>query len=186
MQFLKKTLRKEYKLLRNNISSRDEKENIIYEKLISHELFENADFIFMYASHSGEVSTKKIALYAEEKGKKTAFPFCTDDKGSMEFYFSKYSELKDGMYGIKEPDSALCEKAYSTEKSVCIVPGIAFGKNGERLGYGKGYYDRFLETFKGKTVALSFEECLSNDIPMESHDKKINYLFTDKKIYKSE
>jgi len=75
-------------------------------------------------------------------------------------------------------------EAVFSEKSLCIVPGIAFGKNGERLGYGKGYYDRFLESFKGKTVGLSFEECLSENIPMEAHDRKIDYLVTDKKIYK--
>ena len=56
--------------------------------------------------------------------------------------------------------------------------------NGERLGFGKGYYDRFLESFNGITVGLSFEECLSDSIPMEEHDKKIDYLITDKKIYK--
>ena len=102
----------------------------------------------------------------------------------MEFYFSLQSELKKGMYGIYEPDRDRCEKAVFSNKSLCIVPGVAFGRNGERLGFGKGYYDRFLESFNGITVGLSFEECLSDSIPMEEHDKKIDYLITDKKIYK--
>ena len=88
------------------------------------------------------------------------------------------------MYGIYEPDREKCDKAVFTDRTLCIVPGVAFGKKGERLGFGKGYYDRFLEAFTGKTVGMSFEECLTDEIPMEKHDRKMDYLITDEKIYK--
>lgn len=186
MTDLKKILRKEYKVLRNSISDREEKEAVITEKLLCSEIFEKADCVFLYAATNGEVSTSEIAEIAELSGKKTAYPFCKDKNGEMEFYFSKAENLKKGMYGIPEPDTDLCQKAKSTENSLCIVPGLAFGRKGERLGYGKGYYDRYLEHFSGVTAALFFEECLCENIPMEKTDKKIDYLFTDKKIYKTE
>lgn len=184
MSFLKKNLRKEYRILRRAVENRESKEEFITASLISSELFRNADCVFLYCSFDGETSTEGISEEAEFLGIKTAYPYCVDKDGTMEFYISLRKDLIKGMYGIYEPDRENCEKAASSENSLCIVPGVAFGRNGERLGFGKGYYDRFLEDFKGKTVGLSFEECLSASIPMETHDKKIDYLITDKKIYK--
>lgn len=184
MNSLKKDLRREYRIIRKATEKREQKEKVIIDTLISSELFRNADCIFLYCSHDGEINTGRISFEAQRLGIKTAYPYCVDENGIMEFYFSVRENLKQGMYGIYEPDRGKCEKAVFTEKSLCIVPGISFGKNGERLGYGKGYYDRFLSTFKGKTVGLSFEECLSECIPMEKHDRKIDYLITDEKIYK--
>lgn len=184
MNSLKKDLRREYRIIRKATQKREQKEKVIIDTLISSELFRNADCIFLYCSHDGEINTDRISFEAQKLEIKTAYPYCVDENGIMEFYFSVRENLKQGMYGIYEPDIEKCEKAVFTEKSLCIVPGISFGKTGERLGYGKGYYDRFLSTFKGKTVGLSFEECLSECIPMEKHDRKIDYLITDEKIYK--
>lgn len=182
---LKKNLRKEYKL-RCDVKDRKKKEIVIIERLLKSDLFREADYIFLYASRSDEFSTKEIAFEAEKLGKETAYPFCENENGEMTFYLSCRDDLKQGMYGIMEPDSSFCRKAEFTKKSLCIVPGITFGKKGERLGYGRGYYDRFLRNFSGKTVALCFEECLCDRIPMEEHDIKINYLITEKEIYKTE
>lgn len=184
MSFLKKDLRKEYRILRKEILNREDKEKLIIDSLVSSDFFRNADCIFLYCAYDGEINTEAVSQEAERLSIKTAYPFCVDRDGTMEFYFSLQSELKKGMYGIYEPDRDRCEKAVFSNKSLCIVPGVAFGRNGERLGFGKGYYDRFLESFNGITVGLSFEECLSDSIPMEEHDKKIDYLITDKKIYK--
>ena len=185
MNDFKKSLREEYKL-RSDVENRKEKEKAITDLLINSDLFSNADTVFLYASDKKEVSTENIALEAERIGKKTAYPFCENKNGEMCFYLSNRNELKKGMYGISEPDTQNAKKAYFTEKSLCIVPGVAFSKRGERLGRGKGYYDRFLSEFKGKTVALSFEETLCENTPTEEHDVKINYLVTEKMIYKTE
>lgn len=184
MNSLKNALRKEFKILRREVKDRTEKEKRIFSLFVSSELFSGADNIFLYASSDCEVSTELIAEFCEASGIRTAYPYCVDKNGIMEFYFSDRNSLKIGMFGIAEPDIEKCEKGFFTENSLCIVPGIAFGKNGERLGYGKGYYDRFLENFSGTVIALSFEESLSDKIPMEKHDKKTDYLITDKKIYK--
>lgn len=180
----KNQLRKEIRQ-KGDVEDRKEKEERIIENLLSSELFSESDYVFLYASHKNEISVDRIALSAERLGKKTAFPFCENKDGGMKFYFTNLSDLKDGMYGIREPDKGKSEEAFYTEKSLCIVPGVAFGLKGERLGMGKGYYDRFLSEFTGKTVGLSFEERLCDNIPMDKHDIEIEYLVTENKIYKT-
>ncbi len=184
MSELKKRLRKEIRQ-KSDVENSKEKERKITERLIKSQIFLEADAVFLYAALNNELSADEIALEAERLKKKTAFPLCEDENGKMKFYFTELKNLKKGMYGIREPDKLKSEKAYFTEKSLCIVPGLAFGVNGERLGKGKGYYDRFLSEFTGKNVGLSFEERISDRIPMEKHDIKIDYLVTENKIYKT-
>lgn len=184
MSELKDRLRKEIKL-KSDIENRSEKERLIAGRLLQSKIFLEADNVFIYAALKSELSADEIALEAEKLGKKTAFPFCEDKNGKMEFYFTELRNLREGMYGIREPDKFISEKAEFTEKSLCIVPGLAFGIKGERLGKGKGYYDRFLSEFTGTTAGLSFEERISDSIPMEKHDIKIDYLVTENKIYKT-
>ena len=184
MTALKNYLRKEYRARRVSVEDRENKEKLIAFNLFSLDFFKSADCIFLYCAHDGEINTDMICDEAEKLGIKTAYPYCEDRYGLMEFYFASRKNLIKGMYGIYEPDKEKSQKAVFTENSLCIVPGVTFGKKGERLGYGKGYYDRFLSSFRGKKLALSFEECLSDEIPMEAHDIKIDYLITDKEIYK--
>lgn len=181
----KNLLRKEIKL-KGETENRSEKEKKITQRLIKSQIFLEADVVFLYAALNNEFSVDEIALEAERLKKKTAFPLCEDENGKMKFYFTELKNLKKGMYGIREPDKLKSEKAVFTEKSLCIVPGLAFGIKGERLGKGKGYYDRFLSEFTGKTVGLSFEDRISDSIPMEKHDIKIDYLATENKIYKTD
>lgn len=68
--------------------------------------------------------------------------------------------------------------------TVLLIPGIAFTKNGERLGRGKGFFDKYLQNFKGKKIALGFECQIRESLPVESHDVKVDYLITEKDIYK--
>lgn len=184
MSLIKDQLRKEIRLKSSTYRCK-EKEEKIAEHLIESPLFIEADTVFLYAALKSEISVDKIATQAEKLGKKTAFPFCEDRDGEMKFYFTELGKLKEGMYGIREPDKKICEEAFFTEKSLCIVPGLAFSKKGERLGKGKGYYDRFLMQFSGKTVGVSLEETVYESIPTEKHDIKIDYLVTENKIYKT-
>lgn len=66
---------------------------------------------------------------------------------------------------------------------IMVIPGLAFGKKGERLGRGKGYYDRYLADYKGIKVGVALEIQIRNDIPMDEFDVYMNYVITDKHIY---
>jgi len=165
-------------------AEREAFEKSIADILIHSELYKNCSSIFLYSATGSEVRLDSVFSKALSDGKKVAFPLCTDRDGNMEFYFiTDEAQLKSGMYGIKEPDKEICKAAESDSESLCLVPGLSFSLNGGRLGYGKGYYDRFLTKFRGTSVGVCFESCISESLILDEHDKKVNYLITDKKIY---
>ncbi len=177
-------LREKFRDVRSAVKSAD-KDIKIYEHTTECGVFRSAGTVFIYYSVGSEADTTKIIQYALSCGKKVALPKCTDRNGSMDFYYIRDIEnsLTDGIFSLKEPDVAVCEKAYSTEDSLCIVPALAIDKTGHRLGYGRGYYDRFLSSFKGKTVGLCYEECLCDKLPHDKYDVSLNMIVTDNKIF---
>lgn len=180
----KVSLRVKYREIRKGITERTAKEKSISDFFLKSKLYKDCQSLFIYSATGSEVCIDHILKKALYDGKKVAFPVCTDRDGNMDFYFiSDTKQLKSGMYGIKEPDINICEPAFCGADSVCLVPGLCFDLKGGRLGYGKGYYDRFLEKFSGIAVGICFEECLSDEITLGNHDKKVNYLITDKRIY---
>lgn len=77
---------------------------------------------------------------------------------------------------MREPDPGLCAKASYFSGAVCVVPGLSFDRRGFRLGYGKGYYDRFLEKFTIITVGLCYNELLSGALPADAYDVPVDYI----------
>ena len=125
--------------------------------------------LLCYASRSDEADTWKILRAAWQRGKTVALPRCAKD-GQMAFYrVSSESELQCGMLGIREP-SAGCPLYLPTPDDLCIVPGLAFDRRGFRLGYGGGYYDRFLAEYPMHTIGLCYPNCLADVLPSEPFD----------------
>lgn len=180
----KSELRKKYAAVRASVKDRNELSSKIADFVINSEFYKKADKVFCYCATGCEVGTEEIIRNALSDKKKVALPKCTDKYGNMTFYYiSSFDDLIEGMYGIPEPDTGF--KADTSDSgSVCIVPGLAFDLKGYRLGYGKGYYDRFLETFDGVSVGVCFEACLTEAVPADKFDMKVNYIITDKTIYK--
>ena len=180
---MKRLKRKELRRKRELIQNREQLSSLIADTFLSTDLYKNARVLLLYFSVGSEVSTHKIFSKALVDSKRVAFPVCLDEDGVMEFYYvNDITDLEEGMYGIRAPKGG-CEKFDDCKNSVCIVPGIAFDKKGYRLGYGKGYYDRFLEHFDGISVGLCFNEMLEEDLPADSFDKRADYIITDKQIY---
>ena len=117
------------------------------------------------------ISCAKIALPISEKNGELTLRILTDS-------------MKAGLYNIPEPspDSPV---ARPSEIDLAIIPARALGKNGERLGRGKGYYDRFLEKCSCTTIGLCYDEQIFDNIPMSNHDKFIDYVITPTAIYTS-
>lgn len=180
----KALLRARYRKIRGSINNREIAENIICDKILKSDFYNNCLSVFLYASTASEVSVDKVIADALKNGKKVALPLCADKNGNMEFYYIKsLDDIKLGMYNIREPDSSFCEKAHSDNRTICFVPGLCFDKKGFRLGYGKGYYDRFLGNFNGFSVGVAFDDCVTDNLPRDEFDKNVSYLITDKKIY---
>ena len=180
----KKALREKFRAVRKSAKSED-KDSKIFVLTVESDFFLCADTVFLYCSVGSEADTLRIINYALSAGKRVALPKCTDRNGSMDFYYITDTEksLTDGMFSLKEPDSDVCDKAYATEASLCIVPALAVDKRGYRLGYGGGYYDRFLSSFKGIRAGLCYEECFCEELPYDEHDIRLNRIITDYKIY---
>ena len=131
-----------------------------------------------------EVDTVMLIKQLLSGGAEVAVPKCTGGLGNMEFYIIKdFSCLSAGAYGISEPDESVCYRAIPCGRTLCIIPGLAFDRLGRRLGFGKGYYDRFLVNFGGITAGLCYECCMRDEIPHEEHDAVMDYVITENNCF---
>ncbi|MBO4878421.1 MAG: 5-formyltetrahydrofolate cyclo-ligase [Ruminococcus sp.] len=176
----KKQLRKHFSALRDSITS-PEKDRLICERLLESGRIRNADTVLLYAAFRSEVSTDLLFKGLSELGIRAAFPLCHKD-GIMTFHLvNDVSELKEGSYGIQEPDMDLPQPV-PTERTVCIVPGLAFTEDGGRLGYGGGFYDRFLREHPMiYTAAAAYEGQITPELPLEEHDIRLRSIYTDER-----
>lgn len=177
----KSNLRKKYKALRREIHCKDY-DNAVCKNLLTSELYKNAEKVLLYAGLDDEICIDSVIIDALKKGKKTALPVCSDDKGNMDFYYiNSLNDLKLGFFSVREPDKAKCEKCSDFSHALCIVPGISFDKKGYRLGYGKGYYDRFLKKFTLISVGLCYNELICDNLPTDRFDVPVNFILTQDK-----
>lgn len=187
----KKTLRKKMLEERNRMT-REEQLSLSYaimEKTVSHYEFRNAEEILFYASYQSEVVTDGMIEYAFMLGKKVYCPRVISDEGKewMEFFrIFSMNDLKQGYHGIREPEPIPDRKFIpSANKALLIMPGAVFDRGGHRIGYGKGFYDKFLaekkEAFSCK-IALAYDFQLLTEIPYEKHDAVAEMIVTQKDI----
>ena len=180
---IKKELRRFYREKRKSIADKEVKDKRICECFLNSELYKNARTLLCYAALKDEINTDSIIIRALKDGKKVALPRCLDFNGNMDFYYIKsLSELTEGAFGIREPDIHICGKVKNFTDCVCLVPALAYDKNGYRLGYGKGFYDRFFKKFIIISVGLCYNETLSDGLPVEEHDEAVDYIATDHEI----
>lgn len=172
---MKEKLRNDYRYLRANIINKDLKDNIIFSKVISNKKVICSDTILIYASNNEEVSTIKLIEYFL-KIKKVGVPRIENDV--MNFYYIKsIDELKKGYFGLLEPITN--DKVEVFDNTVSITPGICFSKDLYRIGYGKGFYDRFYDKYDIYSIGLCYSDCLVNYIPNDKYDRKVNEIITD-------
>ena len=180
---IKAELRQFYHEKRKSLADRDVKDRLICEHFLNSGLYKNAKLLLCYAALKEEINADFIIEKALADGKKVALPRCLDKSGNMEFYYiDSLSKLSVGSFGIREPDFKACKKVESFSDCVCLVPGLSFDKNGCRLGYGKGYYDRFIKKFIFISVGLCYNELLSEALPTEQHDKAVDFIVTEHEI----
>ena len=94
------------------------------------------------------------------------------------YYINSLNDLKVGLFGILEPTTQ--EKVNNYENTTCIVPGICFDKNNYRIGYGKGFYDKFLSNKNIYTIGICYKETLINKIPIDKYDISLNEIISTK------
>ena len=166
----KNELRKIYKYIRNNIKDRNIQNEIIFNKVISLEKVKKADTILIYVSFNNEVDTLNIIKYFLGK-KKVAVPKVNGNEMNF-YYIDSFNDLSKGSFNILEPITT--NKVTNFDNSICIVPGLCFDKENYRLGYGKGYYDKFLSNKNIYTIGLSYKETIIKKLPIDKYDIKLN------------
>ncbi len=176
----KETMRQEFLSLRDSLpeDSRLFWSAQIREHILNYIKEHGPDILFSYCSFRSEPDTFRLMEQLLSMGKTLALPKC-EKGGVMEFFrVRRLEDLKKGAYGILEPTA---EEKLSPEKAeLILVPGCAFSKEGHRLGYGGGYYDRYLpKATRAKRLGVCFSACLAEEIPTTAFDSKMDGIFTE-------
>ncbi|HAQ06621.1 MAG TPA: 5-formyltetrahydrofolate cyclo-ligase [Bacillus bacterium] len=163
----------------------------LYEDLsyqIAHRLYEDvswksASTIGITISKSPEVDTFQLIRKAWEQGKRIVVPKCEANSRSLNFReLTRFSQLETVYFGLYEPVVGETKSVDPVEIDLIVVPGLAFSKNGYRLGFGGGYYDRFLQNYQGNTLSLAFQKQLIPDLPIETHDIAVGKIITEAEV----
>lgn len=185
----KQELRSRYLNYRNQLSlhERREKSARIWEVLKEEAVYQNAEILLVYMDYRSEVMT---CGFVEELLKEHRKRIFAPKVAGMDIHFYEVAGMEDftdGYQGILEPEKdesrLFTEQTAKTKECLLLVPGAVFDRQRGRMGYGKGFYDRYLEAFPDlKSAALAFECQIAKRVPVEAHDKKPDMIITEKGI----
>ena len=182
----KKRLRKQILALRDAMPAdeREEKSRRIAEMLVSMPLYDGTDILLTYVNYQSEVDTTDLVNKALADGKRVFAPKVSGE--TMEFYqLTGMEDLQEGYKGIREP---VCGEMFDAEtvkgQMLMLMPGAVFDEECHRIGYGKGFYDRYLKRLlktgiSVQTLALCYECQVLSKIPFEKHDVRPQAILTE-------
>lgn len=181
----KESIRKELLDIRKNLSDSDveEKSSRIVQQVINLTEFQTAGHIHCYVSMAtkNEVKTREIIQFCIERDKIISVPKMEPDGELSHHSITSIQDLTMNNWGVPEPST--CSKVDLSEIELIMVPMVAGDLNKNRIGYGKGYYDRFLKKVEAVKIGLLFEcQLLGNTIPVNAYDVPLDILVTEKRI----
>lgn len=186
----KKVIRQLILETRNRMSEaeRQEKSRKIMSMVKQQKEYQTCRLLFAYASFGSEVITRELIREALSEGKRIALPraFISAGEPCMEFYeITEDSQLTTGFKGILEPNVFhKCVHKTVEPPDLMLMPGVAFDKSRNRIGYGKGFYDRYLQGHPGiRTIAVAYACQVVAMIPASAYDYRPDRLFTEERIY---
>jgi 5-formyltetrahydrofolate cyclo-ligase len=193
---LEKVLREKQEL-RLNVTGRRKIQNeadvlsrLIWDEILALPQFTSAHTIMIYLDIGNEVRTRRYVPELWRLGKKVVIPYCVARELRL-FHLKNMDELSPGTWQILEPKPEWRERAErqveAAELDLIVVPGLAFDRYGGRLGLGKGYYDHFLPHIRSDAVKIApaFECQLVDKIPVLPHDVGVDFVVTEKAVYKA-
>ena len=181
----KKFLRTHYSKIRKELGGqeRDRQSSSLVRTASSLPEFKNCKMLLCYYPIGNEPSILPLAKLAIDMGKTLAFPISDTQTHTLSFrVVTSLDQLKLGAYNICEPTDDLPEIS-DTSEAICIVPALAFDLNGYRLGYGKGFYDRFLSNFCGISIGLTYTQSLTQILPHDATDLPVDIIITQGRVY---
>lgn len=185
---MKKEFRKKMLALRDAAAAevRAESSKLICENLFKFPLFTESKTVMFFVSFRSEVETLPMIEGAIAAGMRVVVPVTQLENGTLlpSLLLNCEDDLVSGTYGVLEPKPEAVRPIDSLEIDMVMMPGAAFDRSGGRIGYGGGFYDRFIENLRPDVVlaALAFDFQVVDSVPTEAHDRKIHYVITDREI----
>lgn len=176
----KSNLRKFMMKERSKIDKKDMKDKQIFNNLINNKIFQGAKDIFIFVNYKNEVNTKKIINYCFENNKNIYVPKVIGKEMEVR-KIKRFNDLERSEMGILEPKE-YCSKFESLD--LVIMPGLAFDKEKNRLGYGGGYYDKFLNENQIYKLAICYDFQVISFVPTNKYDIPVDLILTNKRVYK--
>lgn len=177
----KKILRNNILAVRKSLSPEDmaESSGKIEEKLFEEEHFKNAKTVAFYLPLHNEVDTKRMIGRAMKEGKEVLVPVTNDEIKMCRF--TSFEDLVPGKFEVPEPKQ---HEPKDHMAEVVLVPGIVFGLCMHRLGYGKGYYDKYFKNSKAFRIGICHDFQVVDKLPRHEHDIPMDLIITDKRLIK--
>ena len=186
---LKAGMRERYKALRRAMTPQEKAraDHAIAQRVASLWQYRRCQTVLTYVSTDIEVDTHAIIRRALQDGKRVAVPRCVPGTRNMEFYLIRdLQELSPGTFGVLEPPPNPKFLLPRETDGLCLVPALCYDWKGFRLGYGKGYYDRYLAGFRGRLVGLCYSSCVRPRLPHGRFDRPVELLVTDRFLRRTE
>ena len=173
---LRSRMRKKIQLI--SLARQKSKSLRIFKRITGSELYQECGSLLIYVSFKAEVDTHRLIRRALADGKKVFVPHVAGKKMQISRIRNFEKDLKEGAFGILQPHSP--KKINFLDFDVAFVPGLAFDKNGGRLGRGAGYFDRYLAKLKKAIkIGLAYKEQIVKKVPVKKHDVYLNFVITD-------
>lgn len=182
----KKILRKKLREIRDALTSKDIdiRSRRIAEQVLKTSFYKECTCICVYEAFRNEVCCKRITEQAFQDGKCVYLPVTDEETKTMEFYrITEDTIYQEGNYGIREPQLDGNSETLQ-RKALVLMPGLAFDRNKHRLGYGGGYYDKYLSLHNEHiTAALCYNFQIVEELPYEEHDILPHYIVTESEMF---
>ncbi|NMD71849.1 5-formyltetrahydrofolate cyclo-ligase [Bacillus sp. DNRA2] len=184
----KKQLRKQMKDILSSITKPqyEDQSYRIAQTLFQDSDWLNANTIGLTISNPPEVDTYQIIRKAWEQNKIVVAAKCNPADKSLQFRkLETFSQLESIFFGLYEPIEVMTSEIPIGKIDLLLVPGLSLNKQGYRLGFGGGYYDRFLRNYHGSTISLAFDVQMVEDIPVEGHDLPVAKIITNHEVIRT-
>jgi 5-formyltetrahydrofolate cyclo-ligase len=161
-----------------------EMSGLITHTLLDLDCIQNASCVMAYCAFKNEPDLMGFINALLDMGKDVALPYVTGDDRLIAVDYNYDSVMKSNIYGIPEP--VLSNESENVEPDVVLVPGVAFGADLNRIGYGVGYFDRFLKETNALKLGICFDMQVVPSIKAEPHDVRMDIIVTEKRVIKPE
>ncbi|MEH7734034.1 5-formyltetrahydrofolate cyclo-ligase [Bacillus pumilus] len=154
---------------------------LLHEHLLQLPAWKQAKTIALTMSRGKEIPTMPLIEKAREEGKTVCIPTCFPKTKEMMFYeYTPETKMTSSYFGLLEPDPQVSTAVHKETIDLIIVPGVCFDQKGYRIGFGGGYYDRYLADYHGVTIALCLSLQQIRDVPTEAHDIPVSMIVSEK------